>query len=115
MPPPEPRSSTISPGWSCASAVGFPQPSDASTASRGSSPVCAALYRFDVIGSQQEHPPESTARAACPYFSFTASLSSMVRSSFAQIYDRARLDGFVPRAALRIQKAQQFLQDLGMR
>src|ERR1043166_5050394 len=28
MPPPEPRSSTVSPGMSLASAVGFPQPSE---------------------------------------------------------------------------------------
>ena len=33
MPPPEPRSSTVSPGFSSASAVGLPQPSDAATAS----------------------------------------------------------------------------------
>ena len=35
MPPPEPRSRTISPGFSLAKAVGLPQPRDASTASSG--------------------------------------------------------------------------------
>jgi len=40
MPPPEPRSSTVSPAFSSASAVGLPQPSDASTAASGSCPVC---------------------------------------------------------------------------
>ena len=36
MPPPDPRSRTISPSCSSVSAVGLPQPSDASTASAGS-------------------------------------------------------------------------------
>ena len=35
MPPPLPRSSTVSPGLSSASAVGLPQPSEACTASCG--------------------------------------------------------------------------------
>ena len=39
MPPPEPRSSTTSPAWSWASAVGLPQPSEARSASWG---ICAA-------------------------------------------------------------------------
>ena len=39
MPPPEPRSSTVSPGSSAASAVGLPQPRDAATASAGSAAV----------------------------------------------------------------------------
>ena len=39
IPPPEPRSSTVSPGASSASAVGLPQPSEAATASTGSSAV----------------------------------------------------------------------------
>ena len=33
---------TVSPALSCASAVGLPQPSEASTASSGRAPVCAA-------------------------------------------------------------------------
>ena len=39
IPPPEPRSSTVSPGASSASAVGLPHPSEAATASTGSSAV----------------------------------------------------------------------------
>ena len=35
IPPPDPRSSTVSPGFSCANAVGLPHPSDANTASSG--------------------------------------------------------------------------------
>ena len=56
MPPPEPRSSTVSPGFSCASAVGLPQPSEACSACSGTSPLCCALYRFEVIGSQPLRP-----------------------------------------------------------
>src|SRR2546422_647935 len=42
MPPPEPRSRTVSPGCSAARAVGLPQPSDASTAPSGSPVVSPA-------------------------------------------------------------------------
>jgi hypothetical protein len=45
MPPPEPRSSTTSPARRSATAVGFPQPSDAATASVGSSSRSAVAYR----------------------------------------------------------------------
>ena len=41
MPPPEPRSSTVSPSRRSATAVGFPQPSDARTAASGNSPRCS--------------------------------------------------------------------------
>ena len=41
IPPPEPRSSTVSPACSSASAVGFPQPSDAATAFSGNPAICA--------------------------------------------------------------------------
>src|SRR5213080_717527 len=83
MPPPEPRSNTVSPGFSITRAVGFPQPSDAFTASSGICAVWVSLYRSEVIGSplesqaevpQQKLPPLRTRRAASPYFSFTASL-----------------------------------------
>ena len=40
IPPPDPKSSTTSPGLSFASAVGFPQPNDASIASSGICPAC---------------------------------------------------------------------------
>src|SRR6476659_5649869 len=51
MPPPLPRSSTTSPGLSRASAVGLPQPSDASNASSGIWAACSPVYRLAVIGS----------------------------------------------------------------
>src|SRR6266508_5652509 len=44
MPPPEPRSRTISPGLSSASAVGLPQPSEARTAAVGSAPTSSIEY-----------------------------------------------------------------------
>src|SRR5437867_4026365 len=84
MPPPEPRSRTVSPSRSSARAVGLPQPSDASTACSGRAAVSAASYRFDVIGShppvaavppqQPLFSPASTRNAASPYFSRTVSL-----------------------------------------
>ena len=52
MPPPEPRSSTISPGFRSARAVGLPHPSDASSAAAGTPAVSPASYRLAVIGSQ---------------------------------------------------------------
>src|SRR5918999_1593250 len=48
MPPPEPRSRTVSPSFSSASAVGLPQPNDASNAVAGMSAVCASSYRSAV-------------------------------------------------------------------
>src|ERR1035438_4035775 len=45
MPPPEPRSRTTSPGFSSASAVGLPQPREASTAAGGSSETSSTEYR----------------------------------------------------------------------
>ena len=87
MPPPEPRSSTVSPGFNSASAVGLPQPSDAFSAASGTSPACPASYRLEVIGSQQlvalgalpQQPlwPAFTRSAACPYFSRTTSFTSL--------------------------------------
>src|SRR5438105_3287606 len=73
MPPPEPRSSTTSPGLSCASAVGLPQPSEAAMASLGSSDVSPHPYKFDVMESrsprdealpQQEASPPALTRSA---------------------------------------------------
>src|SRR6266852_8039627 len=82
MPPPEPRSSTISPGFNLASAVGFPQPSEACSASPGICSFCEASYRLEVIGSQLVPPASAVPQqlplfprsAACPYFSLTISL-----------------------------------------
>src|ERR1700678_1354937 len=84
MPPPEPRSRTVSPALSLASAVGLPQPSEACMASAGISPDCAASERLEVMGSQpqlldaavapqQELPPVAARSAASPYLSFTIS------------------------------------------
>src|SRR5580698_2805336 len=126
MPPPEPRSRTVSPAFSLARAVGFPQPKEAWTASSGISPVWLASYRFEVIGStllpsslalapQQELPPAPTRNAAWPYFSFTISLISMVfLYLFAQRDNRLGLDGLVAGAAFGVEKAEQFLQRRGV-
>src|SRR5438477_11085264 len=78
IPPPEPRSSTISPACSSARAVGLPQPSEASTAPSGSAAVSAASYRFELKGSQPQLPPcpPSTRVAAWPYLAFTVYLIS---------------------------------------
>jgi hypothetical protein len=51
IPPPEPRSSTTSPGFNLANAAGLPQPSKASRASSGICLAWAASYRSEVIGS----------------------------------------------------------------
>ena len=94
MPPPEPRSRTVSPGLSFASAVGLPHPRDAFKAVSGICSACASSYKFDVIGSHDalaepaQHEvceqqsagspsPLATRRAASPYFSFTISFSSI--------------------------------------
>src|SRR5688500_3372273 len=97
IPPPEPRSSTTSPGCSSASAVGLPQPSDASTAASGSDAASVASYRSEVIGSgphasdvPQPHPafwPCAARRAAAPYccrtvFLMLSLVISMLRSCY---------------------------------
>src|SRR5579864_685027 len=91
MPPPEPRSRTVSPGRRPASAVGLPQPSDARSASGGRSATSWTAYKLDVIGSphpepdavppqqaspQQAAPPTAARRAAAAYLSRTTALSS---------------------------------------
>jgi len=43
IPPPEPRSSTVSPSRSSATALGFPQPSETAVAPCGSSPSSPAV------------------------------------------------------------------------
>src|SRR3954465_9037543 len=43
-PPPDPRSSTVSPSWRSATAVGTPQPSEAATAVPGAPSVSAPSY-----------------------------------------------------------------------
>src|SRR5271165_3525258 len=111
MPPPDPKSSTISPGLSLASAVGFPQPSEANRASSGTCPICATSYRFEVIGSQQSGlpgaapqqllPPLDTLSAACPYFSFTTSLIWLVLITIS--YLQTWITAFGLTALLRVQ------------
>src|SRR6266849_5242043 len=95
IPPPEPRSRTTSPGFNLASAVGFPQPSEACSASPGTCSFCAASYRLEVIGSQlvplasavPQQLPLFPLSAACPYFSLTISLISVlsIPPSYLQI------------------------------
>ena len=60
MPPPEPRSSTVSPSRSSATAVGLPHPSEASTAAPGSSERCSASYSASPnagVPSPSQHEP----------------------------------------------------------
>src|SRR3954468_21075469 len=113
MPPPEPRSRTVSPAFNSASAVGLPQPSEAFMAVSGTSPCCVASYRFEVIGSQQsssaDAPPQQelpapdwTRNAACPYFSLTTSFTFglVIRVlSLAYRDDALRLDSLIAGAA----------------
>src|SRR5258708_6607997 len=116
MPPPDPRSSTVSPGLSWASAVGLPQPSDALTASSGRMLVCDWSYKSLVMGSisapqqavapQHELPcPAVTRRAASPYFSFTTSLMSGVLMSGVLIF--FLLADFIHHHAFRMGRQQQ--------
>src|SRR5688500_13236869 len=89
IPPPDPRSSTVSPSCSSARAVGFPQPSVASIASAGMPAFCCSSSRYAVIGShvsvvdpqhalvpQQLVPvaPALTRIATAPYCCLTCSL-----------------------------------------
>src|SRR6266545_4376333 len=109
MPPPEPRSSTVCPSCSSASAVGLPQPSEASTACSGIPAVSAGSYNFDVIGSdppvaaappqQPLFSPASTRNAASPYFSRTVSLMcwSLIESSLSLAACRPAAPGVFPR------------------
>src|SRR5436190_18801763 len=128
IPPPDPRSRTVSPGFSSARAVGFPQPRDAVSASSGTSPCSPELYRFDVIGShdgpsaalapQQElAAPALARRAAWPYFSRTTALTVSVLIEVIPLLAEADLRGFdrsVPSTALGVEKPQQFFQGRGV-
>src|ERR1700686_2172784 len=112
MPPPEPRSSTVSPGFNSASAVGLPQPSEASTAASHTLPAWVASYRLLVMGSQQpssagaapqhELLPPVTRDAAWPYFSRTISLMSCIWTSLlaANCHKGFGLYCLIPRATL---------------
>src|SRR3979490_1369019 len=69
------------------------------------------------VAPQHELPPPLTRKAACPYFSFTTSLISVLLMAlllFADLDDLFRLHGLVARAALGVQKLEQFLQRVGV-
>src|SRR3954447_12071640 len=77
-PAPDPRSSTVSPSWSSATAVGTPQPRDAPTAVAVAPSVSAPPYNADpntasLAGPQPQDATGSPAawRAAAAYFSRT--------------------------------------------
>ena len=62
MPPPDPRSSTVSPGLSSATAVGLPHPRLARTAPSGSEPRSARSYRSGpkaVVSPPAQPQPEA--------------------------------------------------------
>src|SRR5262245_10066754 len=94
MPPPEPRSSTVSPTFNSISAVGLPQPSDAATAVSGSVPRSLSLYRFSVISSGPQQlasfAPEPASRAAAPYFSWICSFKPLVVSMVCPLLNSPR-------------------------
>src|SRR5579885_2625462 len=124
MPPPDPRSRTISPGRSSASAVGLPQPKDALNASSGIPSTSAGSYRSEVIGStqpselgadpQHELLPVLARSAASLYFCLTVSLNSMLLPFAARLYDSLRLNGMVASAALGVKKSEQFFKSSGI-
>src|ERR1035438_9304716 len=125
MPPPEPRSRTVSPGISFASAVGLPQPREARRAASGTEPASPAPYRLEVIGSQPwmldaglvpqqaESSPIEARVAAAPYFPFTTSLmlsEPILSPSLCNRDDVFWSDDSISGTALRIKEAEQFLQ-----
>src|SRR5450755_1926734 len=85
MPPPEPRSRTVSPSRRPATAIGLPQPRLADTASSGTSLCSAAPYSWLPVpvssspwqvSAQVAIPPPVTAFAACAYRARTRSRTS---------------------------------------
>src|SRR5208282_2567429 len=125
-PPPEPRSTTTSPAFSFANAVGFPHPKEASMASSGTCPAWEESYRLEVIGSQpnpraavapqQLLPPVFTRKAAWPYFSFTTFLISVLLTVasllFTNLDDILRIDRFVSSTTFGIEELQKLLEGL---
>src|SRR5262245_47532833 len=118
IPPPEPRSSTVSPARSSASAVGLPHPREAATALTGSSAVSVAVYRLDVIGStaaslsrhelpeqQEASPPATTLSAAFPYLFFTICLMSWSAMAWSPV-TLPRLRGAVRRRAAGVRPGE---------
>src|SRR5438067_2377569 len=88
MPPPEPRSSSVSPSFNSAKAVGLPHPREAFTAVSGREDFCLWSYRSRVMGSilapqhvgaqQDAASPELARRAACPYLPLITSLTASI-------------------------------------
>ena len=66
MPPPDPRSSTRSPSWSSATAIGLPHPRLARTAASGISARSSAEYSPGpiVLALPVQHVPSPAWRAA---------------------------------------------------
>src|SRR5438552_962082 len=99
MPPPDPRSRTVSPSPRSINAVGLPQPSETFSASAGTAAPSASLYRFAVIGSPQLPPQHSASGfpvATLPYLSRIASFkpweSTWTSSSTRAIFVKAYMD-----------------------
>src|SRR3954468_13991775 len=118
-PAPDPRSSTVSPSWRSATAVGTPQPSEAATAvpvapsvsapSYSAPPkTCASSASVSLIGPQE---PASlccaaAARAAAAYFSRTVSGVSAATGWPAEQPQRPPA-AFVPQQASLASGSQQ--------
>ena len=77
MPPPLPKSTTVSPAFSAPIAVGLPQPADAITASVGSPSTSWSVYRFVSVSQHESTQQPSAALATSEYRSLTNSLISM--------------------------------------
>src|SRR5438270_2362373 len=72
----------------------------------------------DAAPQQELLPVVVTRKAACPYFSLTTSLifaDCIMALLFADLNDGLRFYGLITRAAFGIEKAEQLLQDLGVR
>src|SRR5215210_8838920 len=85
-PAPEPRSSTVSPSWRSATAVGTPHPSDAPIAPAVAPSDSPSAYRPEPntpassAAVPQHDEPEDAATAAAAYFSRTVSRMSSAGS-----------------------------------
>src|SRR6478735_5080355 len=103
MPPPDPRSSTVSPSWRSATAVGLPQPRDASTAASGSSPRCSASYSCSpkpAVSAPTRRSGDEPPRAARQRWWTSATRSFQVGDG-RELLDGGALEGEVrPLAAL---------------
>ena len=125
MPPPEPRSSTTSPGFSSASAVGLPQPSEARQSFLRDLTDLAGVVQIGsdgiAAGRRRRRPAAGTAPRGHAQRSLAILLlydfldirglsSAHEKLLFADLYDSLWLYGFVPSATFGIEELQQFLQ-----